>query len=215
MEIEYICECQSTQTKLIEDIKSFKKYPPCAIVADCQSDGIGSRANSWQSPKGNLYLSFAIDAKDLPSDLEPASASIYFAYILVLALREKGSKLWLKWPNDIYLGEHKIAGIITTKIKSIYVCGIGLNSKSAPSFAKCLDIELSRDFILDLYFKSLNAKPQWKQIFSKYLIEFELSKNFCVHIDEKPVSLSGATLQSDGSIIINNKRVYSARWVRL
>jgi hypothetical protein len=29
------------------------------------------------------------------------------------------------------------------------------------------------------------------------------------------VSLSGATLQSDGSIIINNKRVYSARWVRL
>lgn len=68
MEIEYICECQSTQTKLIEDIKSFKKYPPCAIVADCQSHGIGSRANNWQSPKGNLYLSFAIDVKDLPSD---------------------------------------------------------------------------------------------------------------------------------------------------
>ena len=101
LEIEYIYECQSTQTKLIEDIKSFKKSPPCAIVADCQSNGIGSRANSWQSPKGNLYLSFAIDSKDLPSDLEPVSASIYFAYILVLALREKGSKLWLKWPNDI------------------------------------------------------------------------------------------------------------------
>lgn len=211
MEIEYLCECDSTQLKLINDIKTLKKFPPCAIIADSQNCGVGSRANSWESPKGNLYLSFALDEKELPSDLEPASASIYFAFILVLTLREQGSKLWLKWPNDIYLEDRKIAGIITTKTKSMYICGIGLNLKSSPSFAKCLDIELSRDFVVDMYFKSLNTKPQWKQIFSKYLIEFELSKNFYVHIDEKPVSLSSAKLQSDGSIIINNKRVYSAR----
>lgn len=211
LEIEYICECQSTQTKLIEDIKSFKKSPPCALIADYQSNGIGSRANSWQSPKGNLYLSFALNENDLPKDLEPASASIYFAFILVLTLRDMGSKLWLKWPNDIYLGNRKIAGIITTKSKGVYICGIGMNLKNSPHYADCLDIELNRDLIVDLYFKNLNLKPQWKQIFSKYLIEFELSKNFCVHIDDEQVSLSGAILQNDGSIIINNKRVYSAR----
>ena len=121
LEIEYLCECQSTQIKLIEDIKSFKKSPPCALIADYQSNGIGSRANSWQSPKGNLYLSFALNENDLPKDLEPASASIYFAFILVLTLRDMGSKLWLKWPNDIYLGNRKIAGIITTKSKGVYI----------------------------------------------------------------------------------------------
>lgn len=211
LEIEYLCECRSTQTKLIDDIKSGIKQPPCAIVAEFQSSGIGSRANSWDSPKGNLYLSFAIDENELPNDLSPASASIYFAFILVLALRAQGSKLWLKWPNDIYLGNRKIAGIITTKSKGVYICGIGMNLNSAPHYADCLDIELSRDFIIDLYFKNLALKPKWKQIFRKYLIEFELSKNFCVHIDDKQVSLSSAILQSDGSIIIDNKRVYLAR----
>ena len=211
MEIEYLCECESTQTKLINDIKSLQKSPPCAIIADSQSFGIGSRANSWDSPRGNLYLSFAIDESDLPSDLAPASASIYFAFILVLALRDKGSKIWLKWPNDLYLANRKIAGIITTKINNIYICGIGLNLTNCPNYADCLDIELSRDDIVDLYFKSLSTKPKWKQIFSKYLVEFELSKSFSIHIDDKEVSLNDAKLQSDGSIIINNKRVYSAR----
>lgn len=211
LEIEYLCECESTQTYLIDAIKSLKISPPYAIVADRQSQGIGSRANSWESPKGNLYLSFAIDESELVDDLEPASASIYFAFILVLALRDRGSKLWLKWPNDIYLGSRKIAGIITTKINSIYICGIGLNLKYSPHYADCLDIALDRDDIIDLYFKFLSAKPKWKQIFSKYLVEFELSKGFYIHLDDKQVSLSGAKLQSDGSIIINDKKVYSAR----
>ena len=51
----------------------------------------------------------------------------------------------------------------------------------------------------------------WKQIFSKLLIEFEKSKKFVATINGKKVPLSEAILCDDGSILINDKKVYSLR----
>ncbi|KHF12502.1 hypothetical protein PO81_26395, partial [Vibrio parahaemolyticus] len=48
--------------------------------------------------------------------------------------------------------------------------------------------------------------PSWKQIFSKYLLEFEKSKIFSAHVDGELRSLENSVLLDDGSIIINNKK---------
>ncbi len=88
---------------------------------------MGSRENSWQSSSGNLHLSFCIKEGDLPSDLPLASVSIYFAYLLKEILQEKGSRIWLKWPNDLYLDDKKVGGVISTKISDFIVGGMGLN----------------------------------------------------------------------------------------
>ncbi|HEC1757241.1 TPA: biotin--[acetyl-CoA-carboxylase] ligase, partial [Campylobacter lari] len=51
----------------------------------------------------------------------------------------------------------------------------------------------------------------WKNIFSKYMLEFEKSRNFFIHNEGKILSLKDALLYKDGSILLDNKRIYSLR----
>lgn len=182
-----------------------------AVVSDMQSAGVGSRDNSWQSLDGNLFLSFCIPLEKLPKDLKIESASIYFAYILKETLALLGSKLYLKWPNDFYIGQRKVGGMITTLLNGYILCGVGINLKSAPEgFAK-LDIEIEREKILKEYFANIEKFSLWKQVFSKYRLEFRLDKDFYVHTNNNKIQLKKATLEDDGSLRIDGERIYSLR----
>ena len=211
MTIEFVESCDSTQTQVISNLKLGVVSPPYCLVAECQNSGVGSRGNEWKSEKGNLYFSFCVDENALPSDLPTSSASIYFAFLMKEYLANLGSKIWLKWPNDFYLNDKKIGGVITTKIKNIFVCGMGINLVSSPEFAGVLDIKIGRDSLIYGFFEMLEKKPSWKQIFSKFLLEFPLSQKFGTHDGSDRVSLQNAVLCEDGSILINNKKVYSLR----
>ncbi len=211
MEIIYLDEVESTQLYLIDKIKKNELLPPVAVVAKRQTKGIGSRGNSWIGIDGNLFFSFALKESQFPLDLPVQSLSIYFSYILKEILSQKGSKVWLKWPNDFYVGKRKIGGAISSKISDVYICGIGLNIASCPeNFAK-LDIDIDIKELVEIFLRKIEKKISWKQIFSKYRLEFQLSKNFTFHLDGKKVSLKDAILCDDGSIEINNKRIYSLR----
>lgn len=180
-------------------------------MANSQTDGVGSRGNRWHSVEGNLFLSFAFLQKDLPQDLKLESASIYFSYILKETLEEFGSYVWLKWPNDFYINDKKIGGMITNLVDGALICGVGLNMTYAPEgFAK-LDIDLDRDELLKKYFYNIEKKSLWKQVFSKYKIEFCKNQNFYTHDKNLIISLKDASLQSDGSIVANGERIYSLR----
>jgi biotin-(acetyl-CoA-carboxylase) ligase len=119
--------------------------------------------------------------------------------------------VWLKWPNDFYLNDRKIGGVITNKIGEIYVCGMGINLEKAPEFGDILDVKITPNELVNGFFNLLEQKISWKRIFSKYLIEFELSKKFNSHIDDKIISLKDAILCDDGSIKVGSERVYSLR----
>lgn len=209
--ISFVKICESTQKELVDAVRAGAVAPPFALVAGAQTDGVGSRGNEWNSERGNLYFSFCVDESELPSDLPVSSASIYFAFLMCEYLRALGSKLWLKWPNDFYLGERKIGGVITTKLKGVYVCGMGINLKFAPPNADILDIDATPNSLVDGFCAYLEQKIPWKQIFSKFLVEFEKSKKYGVHNGDEIISLADAALSDDGSIIINGKKVYSNR----
>ena len=209
--ISFVENCESTQKELVEAVREGAVIPPSALVAGAQSAGMGSRGNEWSSEPGNLYFSFCVDESDLPSDLPTSSASIYFAFLMCEYLRERGSNLWLKWPNDFYLGEKKIGGVITTKLKGVYSCGMGINLKFAPPNADILDIEATPNDLVSGFCDRLEQKISWKQIFSKFLVEFEKSRIYGVHKGDEIIGLSNAALSDDGSIIINGKKVYSNR----
>lgn len=211
MQTLYLESVDSTQKYLKKLIKEEKVSLPYAVVANSQTDGVGSRENSWSGMNGNLFLSFAIPLADLPKDLKLESASIYFSYILKETLEELNSQVWIKWPNDFYINSKKVGGMITTIVKQSLICGVGLNIANAPeSFAK-LDIEVRRDELLEKYFKNIKKKSLWKQVFSKYKLEFYKNQNFFTHDNNLRISLEGASLCSDGSIVINGKRMYSSR----
>ncbi len=211
MQISYLESIDSTQIYLKELLREKKAVPPLAVVANMQTAGVGSRGNTWQGYRGNLFLSFAIASEALPSDLKLESSSIYFAYLLKETLSECGSRVWLKWPNDFYVDDLKIGGMITTVSKNVLICGVGLNLLNAPKgFAK-LDIEISKEELLEKYFKKLEKKFLWKQVFSKYRLEFYRSQKFFTHNNSLRISLDGAALNSDGSITSNGERIFSLR----
>ncbi len=201
----------STQAYLKELIKQNKVKLPYAVVAKEQTHGVGSRNNSWSALDGNLFLSFALHVEALPKDLKLESASIYFAYILKQTLEEFGSKVWIKWPNDFYIDDKKIGGMITNIVGDKLLCGVGINLVNAPDGFEKLDIKISIDKLLNKYFKSVEENILWKQVFSKYKLEFHRNQKFFTHNKNLRISLEDAILQDDGSIVSNNERIYSLR----
>ena len=211
MQIEFLDSVDSTQAYLKNLVKNSKINELYAVVSQIQTNGIGSRNNSWKSIEGNLFLSFAISITKLPKDLKLESASIYFAFILKELLTAKNSNVWLKWPNDFYINEKKIGGMITNVVEDYLICGVGINLIDSPSSFSKLDINISTKELVYSYLGNIENNSLWKQIFSKYKIEFYRNKRYYTHINNQKVSLKSASLQSDGSLIINGERIYSLR----
>ncbi len=205
LSIIYLEEIDSTQKYLIEKIKNNELKPPVCVWTELQTNGIGSRNNKWIGQKGNLFFSFAFD-KDKFVDVPLQSLSIYFGWIYKKTLNELGSSAVMKWPNDIYLIEKKpkkIGGLITNITKNYVICGIGLNTQFAPSddFGR-LDIEVKNDKILKAFFNKMKKNILWKEVLEEFKTEFNKTK--------KLFRISGE-LEEDGSLKINEKRMYSKR----
>ncbi len=103
------------------------------LVADLQTDGKGQRGNAWDSPTGqNLLSSYILYPKHLLPKQQFMLNIISSLSVLDL-LQELGLEgISIKWPNDIYIGNKKVAGILpqsniaSQNILST-VIGIGLN----------------------------------------------------------------------------------------
>ena len=211
MEILSFSQLPSTQKYLVEQLKNKSVNVPIAIITEEQTSGVGSRENEWSGGEGNFFASIAIDLDALPKDLALSSASIYFSYIMKQTLLELGENIWLKWPNDFYKNDEKVGGTITQKVDNTLVCGIGLNLKKSQNGYTALQSDISPKLLLEKYLLNLEKFPKWKQVFSEYEIEFELSRKFSVHIESYQKSLGDAQLCDDGSLIIGGKKVYSLR----
>lgn len=101
-----------------------------AVIAEAQSAGRGREGRAWLSPPGNLFLSVL-----LRPALEPKALSVLplLAGVAVAELSaELGVRARLKWPNDVMVGERKLAGVLVEAASSggrveFVIVGIGLN----------------------------------------------------------------------------------------
>ena len=211
MRIEFADSVPSTQKVWVEGLRNGEIQPPFALVAKEQTQGIGSRNNTWSGLEGNLFFSFCMSETALPSDLRGESASIYFSVIMREVLAARGSKIWLKWPNDFYVGDKKIGGTLTTRVGEIYVCGMGINLKNAPENAGILDIDVSPSVAVGEFCTRLQTAPSWAEIFKKFESEFKKSREFITHFEGEEVALKDAKLLLDGSLDIGGRRVFSLR----
>lgn len=105
---------------------------PSLVFARRQTAGRGQRGNSWESePYKNLCASVLIH----PAGVEPQrqfSVSEAVALAVVDFLEESGVEAKVKWPNDIYVGERKICGILIENAvmphEILYtIAGVGIN----------------------------------------------------------------------------------------
>ncbi|MBH0283420.1 biotin--[acetyl-CoA-carboxylase] ligase [Helicobacter pylori] len=194
----------STQTYLLEKLKSNELKAPVLVLAKNQSAGIGSRGNIWEGAKSALTFSLALNASDLPKDLPMQASALYLGFLFKEVLKELGSQTWLKWPNDLYLGGQKIGGVLVNIYKGMRVCGIGVNRVSTKW--ACLDIGISDDWIIESFLKKIEENLFWGEVLSKYALEFHRSNSFNFHNDwGEAVSLKDAELLEDGRICIKGK----------
>lgn len=106
---------------------------PWTIVStDHQTGGRGQRGNSWESEEGkNLTVSMIIKPEGFRAR-DQFSISEAVALAVVDLLYDYGINARVKWPNDIYVGDRKIAGILIEHSVlgmeiSHSIAGIGLN----------------------------------------------------------------------------------------
>ena len=82
----------------------------CAVIAESQSAGRGRHGRSWSSPPGaGLYISTILRPPTHALSLLTIAAGVAVAEAIQLAT---GLDARLKWPNDIYVGDGKLAGLL-------------------------------------------------------------------------------------------------------
>lgn len=102
------------------------------VWADVQSAGRGQRGHKWESREGeNITFSAIFEPTFLPATKQFLLSEVV-ALAVVDALRYYGIGARIKWTNDIYVGDRKLAGIlIEHKLSGINIsrtiAGIGLN----------------------------------------------------------------------------------------
>lgn len=115
-------------------------HPPAhgdVFLADAQTAGRGQGTNHWHSsPGANLTLSLVIHPDHLTADrlfsLSQMTALAIAETVKFFVGAELADSVSVKWPNDVYVGNKKIAGILVqnglrgSKV-SWSVAGIGLN----------------------------------------------------------------------------------------
>lgn len=104
----------------------------CVWIADFQTAGRGQRGNSWESRNGeNLTFSILFKPEFLPPHRQFLISQVC-ALGTYRYLTDKGMPAKIKWPNDIYIGNKKICGMliensIADDKLSVSIAGIGLN----------------------------------------------------------------------------------------
>ena len=96
------------------------------VMAESQTAGRGRYGRTWQSPKGNLYMSLVLP------DLGKDNSALPFLTAVAVADSLPEFDVSLKWPNDVLLSGKKLAGILIEKAEGKLVVGIGVNVMTSP-----------------------------------------------------------------------------------
>jgi BirA family biotin operon repressor/biotin-[acetyl-CoA-carboxylase] ligase len=110
---------------------------PLWITAQSQSAGRGRRGSQWLSPPGNLYATLLL------SEPSPPAQAPQLSFVAALALHDAvavcapqlGLVLNVKWPNDLLVGQAKLAGILIegeSEPRFTVVIGFGVNCVTHP-----------------------------------------------------------------------------------
>ena len=144
------------------------------ISADFQTSGRGQQGTTWQSNRGeNLLFSFLIHSEKIPLDKQFFLSEIVSIGICN-ALKNSGLDAKIKWANDIFYQDKKLAGILIETIISgdkmkYAIVGVGLNVNQI-EFSENLPHAISLRQILG---KEVDCQAILENILMKISVLFE------------------------------------------
>jgi BirA family transcriptional regulator, biotin operon repressor / biotin---[acetyl-CoA-carboxylase] ligase len=129
-------EIGSTNAEAMERLRTGASQPTW-LRADQQHGGKGRAGRAWVSPLGNLYATYLASIPSTPPRLATLSLAAGVALVEALAALAPGVPFRLKWPNDVLVGDAKLAGILVESMAlgdglGIAV-GFGVNLAAAPA----------------------------------------------------------------------------------
>ena len=162
----------STNLEAKRLIKSGEKLP-IIITADTQTAGKGRMGRQFYSPdKTGLYMSFVYEPEtDFQDSVTVTSAAAVAVVRAIEELTDLNPKI--KWVNDIYVDDKKVAGILTEAVtgeRTSIIVGIGVNittdefpdeiNDTATSLKQSVDKNVLLERIVKHLVELINSLPQ-------------------------------------------------------
>lgn len=176
MKILHFDEINSTNVYLYDKISENNDISDMVVVAAHQTAGRGMDKNRWESEAGkNLLFSIALNVNFLEAENQfKISQAVSVAIVETLQKIVISDKFFIKWPNDIYFGDKKLAGMliqntIEGRMMGVSIIGIGLNvnqiefSKDIPnpiSLKMISGQDFDLDNLLNLLVSSIKTKVE-------------------------------------------------------
>src|ERR1700747_609491 len=126
--VEVVDESGSTNSDLLARAAAGEDINGLVLIAEHQTAGRGRMGRVWSAaPRAQLTLSIGVDAADVPTSVWgwlPLAAGLA---VVDAVKANAGRAAALKWPNDVLVGNGKLAGILSEVAAKAIVVGIGLN----------------------------------------------------------------------------------------
>jgi len=207
----------STQLFLKRIIGSQQQKQIIACIAREQTNGYGRRGDRWVSGAGGLYFSVYVP------DVKIEGLSIRVACAVAKAIEEiLQDRVLLKWPNDIFFLEKKLAGIIIEIVDKDAIIGVGVNvnnnvsdvGQPAVSLAE-LGIEITPDRLFYSILKAIVDLPNTNKAVDFYNSRL-FGKGCLVEITGHNGELIKGRIEgitSPGALLVGGRQVLSGRIV--
>lgn len=180
MKILRFDEINSTNVYLYDKISEKNDISDTVVVAAHQTAGRGMDKNRWESEAGkNLLFSIALNVNFLEAENQfKISQAVSVAIVETLSQFVDNQQLYVKWPNDIYFGDKKLAGMliqntIEGRMMGVSIIGIGLNvnqiefSSDIPnpiSLKQILGEDFDLENLLNLLIKNIKSSVEGLRI---------------------------------------------------
>lgn len=185
--------------------------PGTVVMAETQTAGRGRYGRTWQSPKGNLYMSLVLP------DLGKNNLAIPFLTAVAVADSLPGFGITLKWPNDVLLSGKKLAGILIEKGVDKLVVGIGVNVMTSPEegvlyptanlAGRLRPMTLAKRILLQYNtLLELLDKKGFKEIRKRWLsYATGLHKNISIHLADMELKGIFKGIDAKGALLLKQK----------
>jgi BirA family biotin operon repressor/biotin-[acetyl-CoA-carboxylase] ligase len=209
----------STQSDLAELVNASVAKSGEVIAAEFQSKGRGRLDRTFEAPpQSALLFSFFLKPKRARSDWS------FISFLAAMAMHEVISqdiadKVSLKWPNDILIGENKVAGLLSQQISDGVIVGIGLNVAmnsdelpvpTATSLALAGSNNLDRNALLSDFLNRLESIfTEWEsgsEFLEKYhQISLTIGRQVRVEVlGRDPIEAEAVAISSQGALILSD-----------
>ena len=189
---------------LITEHKIFKGI----VIADEQTKGRGRYGNKWSSPKGNLY--FTIFFPILRSNLKKIQFLVQLQIRNILK-NYNIKNVTLKWPNDLYINNKKVCGILQESIafNKFFLGGFAKNPVTPQKKITLNELveKLKKAFVSNIIDKKYSLKKIAKD-WNKYA--FNKNKFINFKINNKIYKGIFKGINNNGALILehNNHKDY-------